>query len=101
MEKVINIDNKNIKFKSTAATPLRYKAQFGRDFFNDLMKLEPENTELDTEVIYNIIWVLAKTADKTIPPLIEWLDEFDSIEVGEVITEVKDMILASIKSKKK
>lgn len=101
MEKVINIDNKNIKFKSTAATPLRYKAQFGRDFFNDLMKLEPENTELDTEVIYNIIWVLAKTADKTIPPLIEWLDEFDSIDLGEVITEVKDMILASIKSKKK
>lgn len=101
MEKVINIDNKNIKFKSTAATPLRYKAQFGRDFFNDLMKLEPENTELDTEVVYNIIWVLAKTADKTIPPLIEWLDEFDSIDLGEVITEVKDMILASIKAKKK
>ena len=46
------------------------------------MKLEPENTELDTEVIYNIIWVLAKTADKTIPPLIEWLDEFDSIDLG-------------------
>lgn len=101
MEKVINVDNKNIIFKSTAATPLRYKAQFGRDFFNDLMKLDPKNTDLDTEVIYNIIWVLAKTADKTIPPVMEWLEEFDGIDLGEVVTEIQDMILASIKPKKK
>ena len=39
MEKTIEIDNKKVSFKSTAATPLRYKAQFGKDFFVDIMKL--------------------------------------------------------------
>lgn len=31
MEKTIEIDGKQVSFKSTAATPLRYKAQFGRE----------------------------------------------------------------------
>ena len=39
MEKIIKIDGRDIKFKSTAATPLKYKAQFKTDFFADLIKL--------------------------------------------------------------
>lgn len=113
MEKTIEIDNKQIRFKSTAATPLRYKAQFGKDFFVDIMKLssiEGLNTEkididkidkLDFEVFYNIIWVLAKTADKTIPEPMAWLDEFEEFPLFEIIPELKDLILGSMKTKKK
>ena len=32
MEKTLTIDGKQIRFKSTAATLIRYKTQFGRDF---------------------------------------------------------------------
>ena len=39
MEKTIYIDEKPVKLKSTAALPKRYKAQFGRDYFADLMKV--------------------------------------------------------------
>ena len=39
MEKTIYIDRKAVKLKSTAALPKRYKAQFGRDYFADLMKI--------------------------------------------------------------
>ena len=39
MEKTIYIDEKQVKLKSTAALPKRYKAQFGRDYFADLMKV--------------------------------------------------------------
>ena len=39
MEKTILIDGKQVTFKSTAATPLRYKRQFGKDFFADIIKL--------------------------------------------------------------
>ena len=113
MEKTIEIDNKQVRFKSTAATPLRYKAQFGKDFFVDIMKLssiEGLNTEkidinkidkLDFEVFYNIIWVLAKTADKTIPEPMTWLDEFDEFPLFEIIPELQDLILGSMKTKKK
>lgn len=113
MEKTIVIDNKQVRFKSTAATPLRYKAQFGKDFFVDILKLggiEGLNSDnidtnkidkLDFEVFYNIIWVLAKTADKTIPEPIAWLDEFDEFPLFEIIPELQDLILGSIKTKKK
>lgn len=113
MEKTILIDNKNIRFKSTAATPLRYKAQFGRDFFGDIIKLgciEGLNSKkldikkiekLDFEVFYNIIWTLAKTADKSIEDPINWLDKFDEFPLFEIIPELQELILSSIKVKKK
>ncbi|MDU2670592.1 MAG: hypothetical protein E7C49_01145 [Clostridium sp.] len=113
MEKTIEIDGKSIKFKSTAATPLRYKAQFGKDFFVDIMKLsslEGLNADkidiekidkLDFEVFYNIIWVLAKTADKKIAEPIAWLDEFNEFPLFEIIPELQDLILSSIQTKKK
>ena len=113
MEKTIEIDGKKICFKSTAATQLRYKSQFGKDFFVDIMKLSSldglnskkiniEKIEkVDFEVFYNIIWVLAKTADKKIPDPITWLDRFDEFPLFEIIPEVQDLILASIQTKKK
>lgn len=113
MEKTIMIDGKNISFKSTAATPLRYKAQFRKDFFSDILKLsrleglnfEKIDTEkiekLDFEVFYNIIWVLAKTADKSIPDPMSWLDGFDEFPLLEIIPELQDLILSSIQTKKK
>ena len=113
MEKTIEIDNKQVRFKSTAAIPLRYKAQFGKDFFVDIMKLSSieglnakkidikKIDKLDFEVFYNIIWVLAKTADKKIPEPITWLDGFDEFPLFEIIPELNDLILGSMKTKKK
>ena len=39
MEKTIEIDGKKVKLKSTAGTPKRYKAQFRKDYFSELLKL--------------------------------------------------------------
>lgn len=116
MEKTIIIDGKEVRFKSTAATPLRYKAQFGKDFFAEILKmgaleklgkLNPEKINakdlegLDFEVFYNIAWVMAKTADPKIPDPITWLDQFDEFPMVEVIPALQDMILATISGKKK
>lgn len=113
MEKTIEIGGKQITFKSTAATPLRYKAQFGKDYFAEIMKLGSlaklnKNkidykifAEADFEVFYNIIWVLAKTADKTIPEPITWLDSFDEFPLFEILPEIQDLITSSIQTKKK
>ena len=113
MEKTIEIDGKQVHFKSTAATPLRYKAQFGKDYFSEILKMEGlakiKNSKdvskvmerIDFDALYNIIWVMAKTADKSIPEPIEWLDNFEEFPLFEIIPQIQDLIVASIQSKKK
>lgn len=114
MEKTLTIDGKQVRFKSTAATVLRYKAQFGRDLFADLIKMASITSDvkesdelsyeqlqqLDFELFYNIIWVLAKTADKSIPEPIEWLDTFSEFPINEILPELQDLLTASLQGKK-
>jgi hypothetical protein len=56
---------------------------------------------IDFDAFYNIIWVLAKTADPKISEPLEWLDGFDEFPLFEIILEVQDLIIASIQGKKK
>ena len=119
MEKTVEIDGKKVRLKSTAGTPKRYKAQFRKDYFSELLKLSKlmggvdsetfdlskidysELDYLDFEVFYNFIWVLAKTADKTIPEPLDWLDEFETMPIAEIFPEIIDLLESSISSKKK
>ena len=114
MEKTLTIDGRQVAFKSTGAFMLRYKAQFGRDAVQDLFKLQQaidadgqiaDVSALDLEVFYNLVWTLAKTADPTIPPPLEWLDTFGEFPLIDIIPEVLDMMFSSltvsVKSKKK
>jgi hypothetical protein len=114
MEKILTIDGRQVKFKSTGAFLLRYKAQFGRDALQDILRLQSAidskgqikniNT-LDLEVFYNLIWTLAKTADPNILPPLEWLDEFSEFPLMDIIPEIVDMIFScltsTVESKKK
>lgn len=111
MEKTLIIDGRQVRFRSTGAFLLRYKAQFGRDAFADVMRLADaidENTgelknldAFDLEVFYNLVWTLAKTADPTLPDPMMWLDTFAEFPLFEILPEVQDMILSSVKSTKK
>ena len=119
MEKTIYIDEKQVKLKSTAALPKRYKAQFGRDYFADLMKVAKvfgKGTKrnfgiqdisfasldhMDMEVFYDIIWTMAKTADRTIPDPLEWLDGFEVFPLNEIMGEVKDLLTDTMPTSKK
>jgi hypothetical protein len=108
MEKILNIDGRQVKFKSTGAFLLRYKAQFHKDALKDIFKLiesiDEETNEiinvdaLDMEVFYNLVWVLAKTADPSLPPPLEWLDTFSEFPLNDIIPEVIDLITSSITS---
>lgn len=115
MEKIIEIDGKQVRFKSNGAVPLRYKAQFQRDFFKDLLGmgligLDFENMsqaeqieairKIDFDLFYNIAWTFAKTADQTIPEPIEWLDGFDVFPIIEIVPQLQELLIASLMSKK-
>lgn len=115
MEKILKIDGKDVKLKSTGAYLLRYKAQFKRDAIQDIFRLADaididtgtvaDLSALDLEVFYNLVWVLAKTADSNIPPPLEWLDSFSEFPLMEILPEITDMVYSclrpSVDSKKK
>lgn len=168
MEKTIIIDGKQVRLRTSAATPLRYKMQFGTDYFADLLKLskvlnvgskddelrkkelkelgneelktilKTKNIEgysrmnkgqlvravleleqgeetsfdidkisfedlhyLDTMVIYNFIWVMAKSGDDSIPDPFVWLDNFETMPLDDILPEITDLLNASVRTKKK
>ena len=114
MEKTLTIDGKQVTFKSTGALPLRYKSQFKTEFFSDVMSAlnvtelfnKPELSiqdiqSIDFEVFYQMLWTMAKTADKEIPDPMTWLDEFDEFPLMEIIPDVIDLLLSNLHSTKK
>ena len=108
MEKILTIDGRRVKFKSTGAFLLKYKAQFKRDALKDLFRLQnaidiethelKDIESLDLEVFYNLVWTLAKTADSSVEPPEEWLDTFSEFPLMDIIPETMDMIFSCLTS---
>ena len=99
LEKIIKVDGKDVKFRSSATVPRLYRIKFGRDIFKDLAKLEKaykgkeeEGEELqidDLEIFENLAYVMAFHADPSIPGTIdEWLDQFEMFSIYEVLPEI-------------
>lgn len=107
MEKIINISGKDIKFKSTAGTLNRYRVQFKSDMIKDLMKVQTklqgvkndmdQFNVVDLEIFEQIAWAMAKTADSSIPPIEEWLDDFDTFSIYQILPELSDLMLSNFK----
>lgn len=114
MEKILNIDGRDVKFKSTGATPLIYSRNFSKDFFNDLFKMNSfselmnpkakksnKTEEIDFEVFYRIVYILAKGGNPDIPPMEQFFESFSTFPIIEIVSELNDLLLSSIQSKKK
>lgn len=116
MEKTIIIDEKKVRLKSTGATAIHFSAQFGKDYFAEILRLYAlqkfegktldsltgdELATLNLDPVYTITWALAKTADNTIPDFLTWLDTFEEFQVLGIIPQVQDMLISTIRSKKK
>ena len=111
MIKTITLDEgKEIRLSDSAAFLLVYKAQFGREPIQDLLKVQQaftvkEGEELDTldamqkfdmEIIYNIAWALAKVGNTTIKDPVKFYSEFGDFKPIEHINDILDMALRSL-----
>lgn len=79
IQKTIEIDGKGVNFAVSASTPRRYREKFGKDLFKDLQGYTAENAgNIDTSVIENLAYIMAKQADPDGVPdsVIDWLDNF-------------------------
>lgn len=101
MEKTLTIDGRAINFKCTGGTLMRYRNQFGSEFFADLASLstaEKDPSKINFSVIENMTWVLAKTADSTIPDPQAWFDSFEEIDIFAVWAELSDLVSQASRS---
>ena len=105
MEKTLLVGGNEIRLKSHGAIPLLYKMNFGKDFFAEIAKMnvtEKNIGNMDMEVFYNLVFLFAKTADKSLPPTpIEWLETFEEFPIMDVLPDITEMIVKLINTKKK
>lgn len=112
MDKTIKIDGRNVIFRKTGGTAMRYKRQFGRELNADLatiysvlpgVKATIETDKfaamtmmlgVETEWMYDILFIMAQQADPSIMDEIEWLDSFDSFNVWTIFFELLPMLQA-------
>lgn len=102
MEKIINIDGKDIKFKSTATTPRKYRHAFQRDMIIDMDALSKALRSKDglgmaqLEVFENVAYIMARQAAEADGKEIEqtadeWLDNFETFSIYEILPEIFDL----------
>ncbi len=104
MEKTINIDGKDIKFKATASTPRVYRQAFGRDIYLDMTTLYDELSKgetLSVEVLNtfeNIAFCMAMQAEgvklqreEVEAKMEEWLDGFDTFSIYQIVPQLMDL----------
>ena len=102
MIKQIEIDEKRVSFKASAAIPRIYRMKFQRDIYKDLKALEKsigdnceDGSNLDMfslEMFENIAFVMAKHADAGIPNTPEeWLDGFNTFSIYQVLPQLIEL----------
>lgn len=90
MTKDIKIGNKTVTLRATAAVPYLYREQFGQDMLVDMAETaNGGNTMLFTRMAF----IMAKHADKDSVPddIIDWLDEFETLDILQAIPQIMEV----------
>lgn len=124
MRKIITVGEKEYELGTSAYTPIAYKQQFGKDYFQDLFSMlqnqslmselnklnsgEKESNEVDISILSHfdmtffnrLFWTFAKTANPHIKPYEQFFMEMESFPIQEVGPELMEMLNASMSTKK-
>ena len=68
---------------------------------SDLAALLQNIYALELVDVMNLLWTLAKCADKEIPEPAKWFEQFDEFPIFDIAAEVFPMLFTSLISKKK
>ena len=97
MEKRIKIGDKEILFKSTGSTAIRYRAMFNDDLVERMMSISKsavngeEISGDNLEALEKAAYVMAKQGGDDAPSFEEWLDNFEMFEIIEALPEVMEL----------
>lgn len=117
MKKTIEVGTKKIVLESNAFTPLAYKKQFNKDFFQELFAIakafqgkksfsfdnlsDDSIKAFDTELFYRFFWIFAFTANPEVPSFLEFYSEYSDLTFEDIIVGIVSLIEASFVTKKK
>jgi hypothetical protein len=107
--KNIEIDGKPVEFKASAAIPRIYRNQFGRDVYKDLMTLNDVIKDQDAEAstLDGFSWrclriclcyVCGGTSGREVYRADEWLDQFNTFSIYQILPELIDLWGMNIKT---
>ncbi len=99
MDKSLTCINKageevSVLCRCNALTILKYQTFFKRNFLtdiNEMVKAVGEDINLaaiDIEVFYRLIYIMAKSADKSLPDFETWFESFDSIDIADAFENI-------------
>ena len=107
MEKIIKVGDKEVKFKSTSGAIRRYREYFGGDYLKEMIKMTQVMSKitdpleqfenLDIDIFEKMAWVMAKTADDSIPNITEWLDDFEPFAIMQILPELVQLMVDNMK----
>lgn len=89
-EKTIQISGVDVPLKASAYTPVLYTNLFNKNIFaemQDIITVAGQTGTVPFEkvmVLYNLTYCMAKQANPKIPPMEEWLDQFDIYDIPAV-----------------
>lgn len=113
MDRIINIDGREVKFRATARTPRLYRMLIGRDMITDMNKLsksfakvekaskdateeeqeEARLTAIDLQIFEDTAYIMARHADPEMEykTADEWLDTFDMFSIYDILPQLLDL----------
>lgn len=108
MDKVIRIDDKDIKFRATARTPRLYRVIIGRDMIIDMNQLANKYrkvneakkngdnlsfTSKELQIFEDAAYVMARHATPDIEQQTadDWLDSFNMFSIYEVLPHLLEL----------
>lgn len=124
MRKIIMVGDKEYELGTSAYTPIAYKQQFGKDYFQDLFSMlqnqslmselnklnsdEKELNEVDISILSDfdmtffnrLFWTFAKTANPHIKPYEQFFMEMETFPIQAIGPELMEMLNASMSTKK-
>ena len=103
-EKILTIDSREVKFIVDGAFPLTYREETNRDYFQDVFKIitsfqaiqKGAAIELNSDVLYDIIYLLAKNANPDILPKLQWYKSFGVFPVMDIFTELETLLMLNM-----
>ena len=102
MEKTVTIGDKEIKMRSSGATPIKYKMIFNKDLFVDMkplfagMKVNADGTSSipmeAIDVFTRLAYVFACQGDPELnTPFEDWLEQFEMMDMVTAVTDILDL----------
>ena len=116
MRKIVLVGDQEYELGTNGYTPIAYKQQFGKDYFQDLFSMLKNQSfmneltatnidismleEFDMTFFNRLFWTFAKSANPQIKPYEQFFMEMEIFPIQEVGPVLMEMLNASMTTKK-